>query len=158
MPIPQDMFDYLHRAVVPEEGHRQFPYDDKTGHTIKLGTGGNVSIGEGRNLSGVGLREDEILYLYTNDANHAWDSLFAALPWAAKLTRQRIRVLFDLAFNMGIDGLLEFKNMLANIEAANYTQAGDELMASKYATQVGTRAENLKKILITSLDPLIDQV
>lgn len=55
-------------------------------------------------------------------------------------------VLIDMAYNMGIDDLMKFKDMLQALREGKYAIAADEIMDSKYAKQVPTRAERNARI------------
>ena len=44
-------------------------------------------------------------------------------------------VMFDMAYQMGIAGLMKFKKMLAAIAIEDYATAADELLNSKYARE-----------------------
>ena len=46
-----------------------------------------------------------------------------------------------MAFQMGVDGLLGFKNTLAMIQAGKYTEAANGMMNSKWAKQTPSRAQ-----------------
>ena len=65
------------------------------------------------------------------------------LPWIDKLTPARQAALINMAFNLGIGGLLGFKNTLAAIEQGDYVRAARGMLASKWATQVHGRADEL---------------
>ena len=58
-------------------------------------------------------------------------------------------VVIDLVFNMGINTWLAFRKTRAYMELGEWEKAGDELLDSRYAKQVGRRAifnsEELKK-------------
>ena len=49
--------------------------------------------------------------------------------------------LVDLAFNMGTPTLLTFKRALRALQAQEWDNAADEILSSRYAKQVGRRAE-----------------
>tara|TARA_R100001460_G_C3417066_1_gene160404 strand:- start:237 stop:416 length:180 start_codon:yes stop_codon:yes gene_type:complete len=49
----------------------------------------------------------------------------------------------DMAFNMGVPRLCKFKNMWAAIHDGNYEIASLEMMDSRWARQVGSRAVKL---------------
>ena len=44
-------------------------------------------------------------------------------------------ILFDMAYQMGVTGLMKFKKMLAAIAIEDYDTAADELLNSKYARE-----------------------
>lgn len=58
-------------------------------------------------------------------------------------------VLINMAFNMGLKGLLSFKNTLAFIKAKNYVHAAQNMKLSLWYTQVGNRAKELVKRMQT---------
>ena len=54
-----------------------------------------------------------------------------------------------MAFQMGIAGLMGFRNTLATIERGDYQRAGDEMLMSKWATQTPNRAKRLSEQMKT---------
>lgn len=102
----------------------------------------------GRNLSGKGLSLPEAFYLLANDVHETWELVLEKLPWAQSLSEARQGVLLNMAFNLGIDGLLGFKQMLLHMRYGRWTDAARELVDSTYAKQVGKRAERLAQQLI----------
>lgn len=75
------------------------------------------------------------------------------LPWWRKLDDVRQDVLAEMAFNMGVEGLLGFHNTLAFVEAGNYAAASGGMLASKWAKQVGARATRLAAMMRTGARP-----
>lgn len=126
-----------------DEGVRSHPYMD---------TVGKLTIGVGRNLDDVGLSDDEIDYLLANDIKRASKGLLKALPWVSSLDPVRRRVLVNMAFNLGVQGLLGFKNTLRMIEHGNYEGAAEGMLNSKWARQVGKRSLRLAKAMRTGID------
>lgn len=66
----------------------------------------------------------------------------------------RAEVLLNMAFNLGVNGLLNFKNTLAMLNAAirgngNYDRVADGMLASRWARQVGRRADELARQMRT---------
>jgi len=69
-------------------------------------------------------------------------------PWWPTIGDARQQVLTCLMYNMGVDKLLTFKNMLAFLAGGNYTAAADELKNSAWYRQVGVdRGDLYCKIL-----------
>jgi lysozyme len=116
-------------------------------------TAGKLTIGVGRNLEDRGITATESAYLLGNDIDGFYVALQKALPWVSQLDEVRQRVLLDMAFNLGIQGLLTFKNTLATIKAGDYGKAGPMMLQSKWAEQVGRRAERLSTMMVTGKDP-----
>jgi lysozyme len=52
-------------------------------------------------------------------------------------------VLIDMAFNLGVSGLLAFSNTLRYIKNGDYMQAATNMLLSKWAGQVKGRAREL---------------
>lgn len=129
--------------LVLHEGLRQFPYKD---------TVGKITIGVGRNLTDKGLSHPEIHFLLENDIDGTWDGLAAALPWVKDLDDVRQRVLLDMAFNLGVAGLLKFKATLAAVERGDYAAAATNMLKSKWAKQVGHRAVRLARMMSDGVD------
>jgi lysozyme len=126
--------DALEKQLIRHEGVRAKPYRC---------TAGCLTIGAGRNLDANGLREDEILLMLRNDIKAVEDALFEKLPWFQDLDQVRQEVLINMGFNLGIAGLLAFKQTLGHIERGEYAAAANRMMASKWAGQVGKRAKEL---------------
>jgi lysozyme len=124
-----------------DEGLRLKPYKDTVGKT---------TIGIGRNLDDVGISEDEAIILLHNDLAKVAGQIRAALPWAEQLGPIRGSVLGNMAFNMGIAGLLNFHKFLTAVRLGNYDQAASEMLDSKWASQVGTRAQRLAQQIRTN--------
>ena len=116
-------------------------------------TAGKLTIGVGRNLEDRGITPEESSYLLENDLRTFQVELLRKLPWVADLDDVRQRVLIDMAFNLGIAGLLTFKNTLAAIKRGDYEKGARGMLDSKWASQVGKRAERLSTMMLTGKDP-----
>jgi lysozyme len=81
------------------------------------------------------------------DIDKACRELDAALPWWRKLNDVRQDCLVMLTFNMGIGTLQSFKNTLAAIKRGSYDIAADNLLASRWATQVHDRAKRIADLM-----------
>lgn len=117
-----------------DEGWRSHPYRDSVG---------KITIGYGRNLDDVGISQEEGDVLLANDKKAAVVALEATLPWVMELDEIRKGVLLAMTFNMGIGGLQQFKDMLAKTKAGDYAGASQAMLNSKWAQQVGARAQRL---------------
>ena len=101
-------------------------------------TGGKLTIGVGRNLEDR-ITVEESNMLLDNDLAAFQVELLRKLPWVSDLDDVRQRVLIDMAFNLGMSGLLTFKNTLAAIKSGDYERGARGMLESKWATQVGKR-------------------
>jgi len=61
-------------------------------------------------------------------------------------------VLINMAFNLGIAGLMGFNNFLTALEEEDYTKASEEMLDSKWARQVKSRATRLSDIIRAMAD------
>ena len=75
------------------------------------------------------------------------------LTWYKDATDVTKGILINLSFNMGLKGLLGFRNTLKFIEDREYTKAANGLRNSLYYRQVTKRAEELAKRLETQTIP-----
>lgn len=132
-----------------DEAKRLFVYDDATGKPITPGSicHGHPTIGVGRALDVHGLSDAEVTYLLGNDIDDCTSQVQKALPWWSKLDPIRQRVLVEMAFNMGVHNLLEFKNTLEFVRLGNYPAAASGMLESHWATQVGSRATRLADMM-----------
>ena len=128
----------LKAELVRDEGKRNVSYLDSEGI---------ATIGIGRNIETRGLSEEEIQFLFENDVKIAIEDVEALVPNFASLTDARQRALVNMAFNLGRTRLAQFKKMLAAIEAQDYASAAEEMLDSRWAIQVGQRAERLAQMM-----------
>lgn len=56
-------------------------------------------------------------------------------------------ILYNMVYQMGVKGVLNFKNMIKALEAKDYKRAGDEMLDSKWAKQTPARANRLSKAM-----------
>jgi lysozyme len=73
--------------------------------------------------------------------------LEAAAPWITGLDEVRRAVLVDMAYNLGVAGLLKFTTTLGHVKAGNFAAASESMLKSKWATQVGRRAQRLSDMM-----------
>ncbi len=138
---------YMTRLVAElkrDEGVRLKPYMD---------TVGKLTIGIGRNLTDVGISEAEAEILLRNDIATAELLLDRGIPWWRTLDEERQLVLVNMAFNLGA-GLFGFTNTLAAVQNHEWEAAALAMSHSKWAEQVGLRADRLIERMRTG-QPLV---
>jgi lysozyme len=134
------------------EGLRLYVYDDANGREVTQGyrLQGHPTIGVGRLLThGRGLSTIEVEMLLENDIEVVVDELNRNAPWWNELCEARKAVMVNLCFNLGWPRLSLFENMLDATEKGNWDRAADELMDSKWFSQVGLRGLELVEQLRT---------
>lgn len=120
------------------EGFRGRPYQDTTGH---------ITIGYGRNLDDRPLTEGEATALLLSDISAIGLELERAFPVVTALNPARQAALMNMAFNLGIGGLKNFKRMWAAVMSRDWMTVEAEALDSKWARQVGNRATEIARML-----------
>ena len=130
----------LMQQLMQDEGFRAKPYTD---------TVGKMTIGYGRNLSDVGISQEEAEVLLQNDVLSVVGRLASELPWWSLLPEPQQEVLANMAFNMGVMALMTFHTTLGYVQAGQYDKAADSMLQSLWARQVGSRANRLAAMMRT---------
>ena len=65
-------------------------------------------------------------------------------PWWRNLDNNRQRVVANMCFNLGYPRFSKFKKFIAAMQVSQWEKAAEEMMDSKWATQVGERAIRLR--------------
>ncbi len=125
--------DMLINSLIANEGMKLKPYRD---------TVGKLTIGVGRNLDDEGITKEEALILLNNDITRLIKQL-TLIPSFSQLSEPRQRVIVEMAFNLGLEGLMKFKDMWKAIEHKDWESAAKEMSDSLWAKQVGQRAVRL---------------
>ena len=122
----------LKHYIRTHEGSRLMPYVD---------SGGCTTIGVGRNLTDVGITQDEEELLLENDIRRA-ERAVEALTGMNRVSdpTSRFTALCDMAFNLGQPRLARFRKMLAAIKRNDWERASREALRSDWRLQVGERA------------------
>lgn len=131
------------------EGRVPYAYRDSLGY-LTIGVGHLVDRARGGRLP-----EHIIDALLDWDIEQKQKELFAALPWVRDLDPVREAVLTDMAFNLGIQGLLGFKRTLAAVKDGRWQDAATFMLQSKWAGQVGVRALRLSDMMRTGEWPTV---
>jgi lysozyme len=115
---------------------------------------GKLTIGVGRNLEDTGITEAEAMMLLDADVARCRAQLESCYKWFPELNETRQNVVISMVFNMGLARFNMFKKLIAAIDAENWDQAGEEMLASKWATQVGNRAILLSRMMKLGVFPM----
>ena len=131
-----------------DEGLRLFPYKDSRGFNT-VGVGHNLDANPLPFDVSQGITEAQALQILGQDVERISRYLVQRLPWIVSLDDARLGVLTNMAFNLGVAGILEFHHDLADTQAGNYARAAADMKASKWYTEVGARAERLVRQMET---------
>ena len=127
------MSELLNRILV-HEGFRATPYKDTLG-VLTFGHG-ITSITEAESIEIV---KGRLL------ANAKY--LQQLYPWIDDLPYDIAGVLVEMSYQLGIAGLGKFKKMLAALQAGDYAEAARQGIASRWAEQTPSRANELMNII-----------
>ena len=136
------MMHSIEDQLILHEGLRLKPYRC---------TAGKLTIGVGRNLEDKGITYDEAMFLLRNDIEEVTAQL-ERFDWFRALGPVRRKVLVDMAFNLGMSGLLGFQKMIEALKQSDYQAAADEMVSSKWYRQVGERGRRLERMMRTGED------
>jgi lysozyme len=135
--MPTTIKDLMVSRLNISEGRRRLPYRD---------TKGKLTIGVGFNLDDVGLYDDEIDFILKRRIERAMAEA-AKLPVYPNLSPARKSVIVDMVFNMGLQKVLGFKNMLSNLKLGIWDLAAQDMLNSEWADEVGNRAIQLAEVM-----------
>jgi len=128
----------LRNSLIQHEAMRLSPYRD---------TEGKLTIGVGHNLDDKPISSRAALLILDDDIDDAVADLDNAFPWWRDLDNTRQNVLAEMSFNLGISRLKGFMKMWAALKINDYKGAADEMLDSKWARQVGKRANTLANMM-----------
>ena len=123
----------LLQQVKRNEGFRPLPYRCPAGK-LTIGYGLNLDAGISERLA------SQILEWQLDDVR---SGLAGMLPFWSKLSPARQDVFVNMAFNLGMAGLFGFRRMLEAADRGNIEGVCAEMRDSKWARQVGARADEL---------------
>lgn len=139
----------LHALIILHEGEVLHTYHCSAGK-LTIGVGHNLEANPIRDIGpGSTITQERSRAILKSDLATVNEGLKKYLPWVESLDEVRHAVLIDMCFNIGIGGLLKFKNTLAAIQAGDYVDASAMMLQSKWAGQVGDRAIRLSAMMNT---------
>lgn len=133
------LIDMTIRNLKVDEGFRKFPYKDSVG---------KLTIGYGHNLDDKGVTKEQAEWLLRDDLAEVVD-VMADVSWFRELDCVRQYVVLNMAFNLGVPKFYQFKKTIEAIRKGDWNVAADEMLDSKWATQVGGRAYRLAEAMRT---------
>ena len=137
--------DKLIEELIKDEGYKYEIYLDHLGYPT-FGVGHLVLEKDEEHGKPVGtpVSEERILECLSKDIDIVCDELDRGMPWWRGLNDNRKRIMANMCFNLGYPRLSKFKKFLAAMKDEDWETAAEEMMDSKWATQVGDRAKRLR--------------
>ena len=127
----------LEQRVAQDEGFRPHLYRCPAG---------KLTIGYGWMIQD-GMAEDEALVLMRYRLTTIHVRLTGRLAWYAEISPARQEALINMAYQLGLAGLLRFRRMLAAAAQGDWTTAAQEALDSRWAKQTPGRARRVATML-----------
>jgi len=130
----------LKQQLIRHEGEVLHAYQDPLGFW---------TIGVGRLIDkrrGGGISHEEAMMLLDGDIIRVVSSLERHV-WFRRLDPVRQQATANMAFQLGVTGLLGFRRMIAALKDHDYELAADEALDSRWATQTPNRADEIAAMI-----------
>lgn len=136
----------LRENLIRDEGIILRPYRDSLGY-MTIGVGHLIKKGE----SFSSISREKALELLDKDIELCEINLTTIYPKWRDLDEVRQRTLLNLSFNLG-GKLAQFKKFLHSLSLGNFGKAADQLMQSKWYSQVKLRAPRIVHAMRTGTE------
>jgi lysozyme len=123
----------LINSIKEHEGFVSEPYNDSLGFP---------TLGYGTKLP---LSKKEAELILKHRLNEKIESIIEKKPFILTLPQDKQFVLFEMAYQLGVGGILKFKRMWKALEDRNYKEASVEMLDSRWAKQTPNRAKELSE-------------
>ena len=135
------MFDELIEDLKRDEGWVSTAYNDSLGY-ITIGYGFLIDPKKDGELP------KEIAEKWLEYAvKLRWDQLIKKIPWAEDLPPNVQRALNNMAYQLGVRGVLNFKRMMKALKAGDMWLASVEALDSTWSKQTPKRAKRVAKMM-----------
>lgn len=129
----------LKKQLIRDEGDVPYAYQDSLGY-LTIGVGFLIDKRKGGRLPDA-VRDFWLDY----EISKTTSELERRLPFFSKLSQVRKDTLINMAFNLGVNGLLNFKITIQLMAVGMHAAAAAEMLNSRWAQQVGQRANRLSQ-------------
>ena len=140
----------LREQLKIDEGVKYEIYKDHLGYpTFGIGHLITENDPEHGKPDGTKINEDRVNEIFETDVAKFVSEAKIWFPDLDDLPDVAQQVIVNMAFNMGRPRLSKFKNFIAGVNDRDWTRAAEEMMDSRWATQVGDRAIRLRNQILT---------
>jgi len=137
-----EMFNMLKK----HEGYKPQMYKDTEGHWT-IGVGHLVTANEISKFKNRKLSDTEIRSLFDSDLNIAIANAKKFAPNLNTLPLPVQHAMVNMAFNLGINRLMKFKDLRQSLASKDFNKASKDMLNSKWASQVKGRAVELSNMV-----------
>jgi|TARA_B100001094_G_scaffold84092_1_gene80387 lysozyme len=137
--------DKLREQLKIDEGVKYEVYDDHLGYKT-FGIGHLVVEGDEEHGKPVGtpVSEDRVNSVFDSDVATYVSEAKKVFPDLDSLPEEAQQVIVNMCFNMGAPRLGQFKKFIGGVNSGDWNTAAVEMMDSRWAKQVGVRADRLR--------------
>ena len=137
--------DKLREQLKIDEGVKYKVYNDHLGYpTFGIGHLVTEQDQEYGKPVGTPVSEERVNAVFDNDVAIYMSEAKKVFPNLEQLPEEAQQVIVNMTFNMGAPRLAKFKKFIAGVNAGDWNTAAVEMMDSRWAKQVGNRAERLR--------------
>ena len=129
----------LKKQLIRDEGDVPYVYSDSLGY-LTIGVGFLIDKRKGGRLP-----DDVRDFWLDYEINKTTYELEKRLPFFSSLSQVRKDTLINMAFNLGVNGLLNFKKTIQLMADGKHAEASREMLDSRWAQQVGQRSNRLSQ-------------
>ena len=137
-PHPLLFYSDLPDEISEHEGFEPKPYHDTRGY-LTIGKGTLIEHGIDESLA-------DVMMLFALDRKLKQLEKRSPIP-LTELPLEVAEVLGNMAYQLGVDGLMKFKNMWAALAKKDYHLAANEMLNSAWAQQTPRRAHEQAEIV-----------
>jgi len=136
--------DKLREEIAEDEGCKYEVYLDHLGLPT-CGIGHLIKEGEPEHTKPVGtvIEQERVKQLFNLDMAVTQDECKVLYPDFDDLPEECQHIIANMMFNMGRPRLSKFKGMKAGVDARDWNEAADQMVDSRWYTQVPNRARRL---------------
>ena len=137
--------DKLREQLKIDEGVKYEIYNDHLGYAT-FGIGHLVVEGDQEHGQPVGtpVTEERVNSVFDSDVELYVKEAKKVFPNLDDLPEEAQQVIVNMCFNMGAPRLGKFKKFIGGVNSGDWNTAAIEMMDSRWAKQVGNRAERLR--------------
>lgn len=148
--MPLNIPNKLYTFLEDEEGLFLTPYLDSKG-VLTVGIGHNLKAKPIPEITTSSTISKEHAYaILKQDVADVVKDVQRELSWVTSLDEVRLCVVLAMVFQLGIGGVLKFKNFLNALKVHNFSKASNEMLDSKWAKEDSpNRAKRAAQMMLT---------
>ncbi len=140
------MSESIEERTIRFEGFRALPYKDSLGFWT-IGIGEKITEDQAQELAH-GVSYEWAYERMENKIQGFRNEILSLLPWVRLLSSIRQDVLVEMAYQLGIHGLMGFHSMLNCVKNGDFEGAAHDMLESLWHQQTPSRCEELADLIL----------